>query len=158
MKTTPSRPPEQGRIAGIDYGDARIGVAVCDPERIMAFPYEIYRRRNEKLDLQYFRDLVKNEQIVHFVLGLPLHNSGEISDKARDAIAFGDKLAEATGVSIDYMDERFTSREAEYSLRQGNLNAKQRKAKLDAVAAQIILSTYLERGCVGTTDFSALDD
>ena len=72
----PSRPPEYGRIAGIDYGDARIGVAVCDPERIMAFPYEIYRRRNEKLDLLYFQDLVKKEQIVHIVLGFPLHNSG----------------------------------------------------------------------------------
>ncbi len=154
----PTSPPEKGRIAGVDYGDARIGVAVCDPERIMAFPYEIYRRRNEKLDLRYFQELVKKEGIVHFVLGLPLRNNGEISDKARDAMDFGDKLAEATGVSIDYMDERFTSREAEYYLRLGNLNAKRRKAKLDAVAAQIILTTYLERGCVGTVDFAPLDD
>ncbi|MBQ1862967.1 MAG: RuvX/YqgF family protein, partial [Thermoguttaceae bacterium] len=49
----PSRPPEKGKIAGIDFGTVRIGVAICDAERIMAFPYEIYRRRNEKLDLQY---------------------------------------------------------------------------------------------------------
>ena len=56
------------------------------------------------------------------------------------------------------MDERFTSHEAEYYLRQGNYNAKQRKAKLDAVAAQIILTTYLERGCVGTSEFLPLDD
>ena len=127
----PSRPPEKGKIAGIDFGTVRIGVAICDAERIMAFPYEIYRRRNEC--------------------------NGDVSDKARQAIEFGNKLAEATGVSIDYVDERFTSREAESRLRDGNLKAKQRKAKLDAVAAQIILSTYLERGCVGTIEFLALD-
>lgn len=155
---TPSRPPEKGKIAGIDFGTVRIGVAMCDAERIMAFPYEIYRRRNEKLDLQYFKEFAQNERIVHFVLGLPLHCNGDFSDKARQAMEFGDKLAEATGLSIDYVDERFTSREAESYLRQGNLNAKQRKAKLDAVAAQIILSTYLERGCVGTSEFQALDD
>lgn len=153
----PSRPPEKGKIVGIDFGTVRIGVAICDAERIMAFPYEIYRRRNEKLDLQYFQELVKNERVVHFVLGLPLHCNGDVSDKARQAIEFGNKLAEATGVSIDYVDERFTSREAESKLRDGNLTAKRRKAKLDAVAAQIILSTYLERGCVGTTEFLALD-
>lgn len=154
----PSSPPEKGKIAGIDFGTVRIGVAMCDPERIMAFPYEIYRRRNEKLDLQYFQELVKNERIVHFVLGLPLHNNGDLSDKAREAIEFGNKLAEATGLSIDFMDERFTSHEAEFYLRQGNYKAKQRKARLDAVAAQIILETYLERGCVGTSEFIALDD
>ncbi|MBQ2039019.1 MAG: Holliday junction resolvase RuvX, partial [Thermoguttaceae bacterium] len=43
----PSRPPEKGKIASIDFGTVRIGVAICDAERIMAFPYEIYRRRNE---------------------------------------------------------------------------------------------------------------
>ncbi len=156
IKPTPA--PAQGKIAGIDFGTVRIGVAMCDAERIMAFPYEIYRRRNEKLDIQYFQDFVKNERIVHFVLGLPLHNNGDLSDKAREAIAFGDKLAEATGLGVDYMDERFTSREAEYYLRQGNLKAKQRKQRLDAVAAQIILETYMERGCVGTCEFLNLED
>ncbi|MBQ9874540.1 MAG: Holliday junction resolvase RuvX [Thermoguttaceae bacterium] len=154
----PTPPPPAGKIAGIDFGTVRIGIAICDPERIMAFPYEVYRRRSERLDLERFQELVRSEQIVHFVLGLPLHNSGELSDKAREAIEFGDKLVEATGLTIDYVDERFTSREAESYLRQGNLNAKKRKEKLDAVAAQIILATYLERGCVGTTDFLALDD
>ncbi len=155
---TPTRPPEKGKIAGIDFGTVRIGVAMCDPERLVAFPYEIYRRRNEKLDLQYFQEFVKNERIVHFVLGLPLHCNGDLSDKARQAMEFGNKLAEATGVSIDYLDERFSSVEAEHYLREAKLNAKQRKERLDKVAAQIILSTYLERGCVGTTDFLALDD
>lgn len=153
----PTSPPEKGKIAGIDFGTVRIGIAICDPERIIASPYEIYRRRDEKKDLAYFVDFAKNERIVHFVLGLPLHCNGDLSDKAREAIAFGNRLAEATGLSIDFLDERFTSAEAEYYLREARLNAKKRKERLDMVAAQIILATYLERGCVGTTEFLPLD-
>ncbi len=154
----PSPPPEKGKIAGIDFGTVRIGIATCDPERLIAFPYAIYRRRNEKKDIEYFQQFAKEERIVHFVLGLPLHCNGDLSDKAREAIAFGVQLAEATGLTIDFLDERFTSAEAENYLRTANLNAKKRKERLDMVAAQIILSTYLERGCVGTTEFLALDD
>ena len=155
MKPTP--PPESGKIAGIDFGTVRIGIAICDSERMIAFPHEIWRRRNEKLDLQHFQDLVKQEQIVHFVVGLPLHNNGDMSDKALQAMAFADKLAEATGCSIDFLDERFTSVIAEGMLRDAGLKAKKRKEKLDAVAAQIILSTYLERGCVGTKNLESLE-
>ncbi|MBQ9799575.1 MAG: Holliday junction resolvase RuvX, partial [Thermoguttaceae bacterium] len=150
--------PEKGKIAGIDFGTVRIGIATCDPERLIAFPYAIYRRRNEKKDIEYFQQFAKEERIVHFVLGLPLHCNGDLSDKAREAIAFGAQLAEVTGLTIDFLDERFTSAEAENYLRMANLNAKKRKERLDMVAAQIILSTYLERGCVGTTEFLALDD
>lgn len=154
----PSPPPEKGKIAGIDFGTVRIGIATCDAERLIAFPYAIYRRRNEKKDIEYFQQFAKEERIVHFVLGLPLHCNGDLSDKAREAIAFGSQLAEATGLTIDFLDERFTSAEAENYLRTAKLNAKKRKERLDMIAAQIILSTYLERGCVGTTEFLALDD
>ncbi len=153
----PSPPPEQGKIAGIDFGTVRIGVAMCDAERLVAFPFEIWRRKTEQLDLRHFQEFVKNERIVHFVVGLPLHCSGEMSDKARQATEFAEKLADATGCSIDFLDERFTSVIAEETLRNAGLNAKKRKEKLDAVAAQIILATYLERGCVGTTDFESLE-
>ena len=154
----PSPPPEKGKIAGLDFGPVRIGIATCDAERLIAFPYAIYRRRDEKKDIEYFQQFAKEERIVHFVLGLPLHCNGDLSDKAREAIAFGAQLTEATGLTIDFLDERFTSAEAENYLRTANLNAKKRKERLDMVAAQIILSTYLERGCVGTTEFLALDD
>ena len=103
----PSPPPEQGKIAGIDFGTVRIGVAMCDAERLVAFPFEIWRRKTEQLDLRHFQEFVKNERIVHFVVGLPLHCSGEMSDKARQATEFAEKLADATGCSIDFLDERF---------------------------------------------------
>ncbi len=156
MKPTP--PPEKGKIAGIDFGSVRIGVAVCDAERLIAFPYEIWRRKNEKLDLEHFQTLVKEEKIVHFVVGLPLHCSGEMSEKARQALEFAAKLADATGCSVDFLDERFTSVIADDMLRQAGIKAKKRKQNVDDIAAQIILSNYLERGCVGTTELESLED
>ena len=158
LKTSASAAPAKGKIAGIDFGTVRIGIAICDAERIVAVPYEIYRRRSEALDLKYFRDFVATERIVHFVVGLPLHGNGDFSEKAREAVAFGAKLAAATGLTVDYLDERFTSVIADGLLRDANLSAKKRKERLDKVAAQLILSTYLERGCVGTREFESLED
>lgn len=154
----PSQTRETGKVVGVDFGTARIGVAVSDPERRIAFPLEIWRHKTEKLDLRHFQELVVNERITRFVVGLPLHCNGDASEKSRQATEFGAKLAEATGVPVDYVDERFTSVIAEETLRSAGLNAKKRKEKLDAVAAQIILTTYLERGCVGTTRPEPLDD
>lgn len=158
MKHEPSAPPEYGKIAGIDFGTVRIGVAVCDPERRIAFPHEIYRRRNEKLDVEHFQKLVREEKIVHIVFGLPLHCNGDFGEKARQAVEFANRIADATGLSIDFMDERFTSAIADEYLRSANVKAKDRRQKLDDIAAQIILSTYLDRGCVGTREFLSLDD
>ncbi|MDO5309604.1 MAG: Holliday junction resolvase RuvX [Planctomycetia bacterium] len=157
MTIQPCAPPREGKIAGIDFGTVRIGIAICDPERRIAFPYEIYRRKNEKLDFEYFKELVKNERLVHFVVGLPLHCNGDVSDKAREAVAFAQKLVEVTGLTVDFLDERFTSAEANRYLIEANVKAKHRKEYLDKIAAQIILATYLERGCVGTSEFLALD-
>ena len=151
-------PPPRGKIAGIDFGTVRIGVAITDSERIVASPYEIYVHKNEKKDAEYFRQLVQNERIVHFVVGLPLHLDGRLSEKAQEAMKFGEWLGHLTGLSVDYMDERFTSVEAEGFLRDMKLTGKKRRERLDKVAAQILLTTYLERGCVGTTDWLPLDD
>lgn len=147
-----------GRVAGIDYGTVRIGVAVSDPDRMLASPYETYVRKSEAKDAEYFRRLVAEERIVRFVLGLPLHLSGEVSDKAREVLLFGGWLRETTGVDIDYVDERFTSVEAEHFLRQARLTNKKRKKQRDKLAAQILLTTYLESGCAGISDFRGIDD
>lgn len=150
--------PEKGRIAGIDYGTVRIGVALCDPDHTIAFPYEIYIRKNEKKDAEYFRQLVTNERVVHFVVGLPLHLNGQLSEKAIESLNFGRWLTEITCLQVDYMDERFTSSEAEGYLLEIKMTRKKRKARIDKIAAQILLTNYLERGCQGTTEYRSLDD
>jgi putative Holliday junction resolvase len=140
-----------GKIAGIDYGTVRIGIAISDADRILASPYETYTRKSPDRDAEYFRRLVSEERITRFVLGLPLHLSGDLSEKAKEVLCFGRWLAKTTGIEVDYMDERYTSVEAEHILRQAQLTNKKRKAHRDKLAAQILLTAYLEAGCRGTT-------
>ena len=150
--------PDIGVVAGIDYGTVRIGVAVSDPRRMIAFPLVIYTRKSEVRDAEFFRQLVFDERIVQFVVGLPLHISGDLSEKAQEAFTFGRWLDEQTGVPVDFYDERYTSVEAEDYLIEANVTRKKRKQKLDKVAAQILLAAYLESGCQGTKKLLPLED
>ena len=152
------KPEEKGKLAGIDFGTVRIGIAISDPDRIIASPYEIYTRKNERLDAEYFKRFAREERIVRFVVGFPIHLDGRVSEKAREALAFGAWLEELTGLPVDYMDERFTSVEAGYYLREAKMTLKQRKKRTDKIAAQILLANYIERGCRGTDLPESLDD
>ena len=134
-----------GRIAGIDYGTVRIGIALADAGGSIASPYETYVRRGEEQDRQRFCRLVEEEQIARFVVGLPVHLDGRESLKSAEARRFGRWLAEATGVQVEFFDERFTTHEAEVPLACAQLSKKKRQARLDKRAAQIMLSAYLER-------------
>lgn len=136
--------PAEGRLAGIDYGTDRIGVALCDPARTLASPYENYTRRSEAADARFFRDLVAQERVAGFVVGLPVHLSGRESEKSGEARAFGQWLAATTGVPVRFYDERYTSAQAEELLGDARLTKKKRKARLDMLAAQILLTSYLE--------------
>jgi putative Holliday junction resolvase len=147
--------PDQGRLAGIDFGTVRIGIAVTDPGQRLASPYEIYPRRNPAADAEYFRRLVREERIVGLVVGLPVFASGEESQKSVQARAFGDWLRDLTGLPVRFYDERYTSVLADQSLLEAQMTRKQRKARLDKVAAQIILAAHLEshrHGDPGTLD------
>ncbi|HKD36891.1 MAG TPA: Holliday junction resolvase RuvX [Pirellulales bacterium] len=133
-----------GRLAGIDYGTVRIGIAVTDPERRLASPLENYTRRGEAADAAFFRRLAAEERIVRFIVGLPVHLDGRESQKSTEARQFGQWLGEITGVAVEYFDERFTSVEAEQYLSAAKLTKKKRKARLDKLAAQILLTAYLD--------------
>jgi putative Holliday junction resolvase len=151
-------PTDRQRIAGIDYGTVRIGIALATSGVGIASPYENYTRRGESQDAKYFCDLAQQERIDLFVVGLPVHMSGGESQKSTEARAFGKWLTEITGVPVEFYDERFTSAEAESFLMDANLTSKQRKARLDKLAAQIMLSAYLESGSKGQSSPGAIDD
>jgi putative Holliday junction resolvase len=136
--------PSAGRVAGIDYGAVRIGIAISDPDRKIASPLENYTRRTKEQDAQRFRRLVAEEGVVLFVVGLPIHLDGGESRKSFEARQFGQWLGETTGVPIEYFDERFTSVEAEQILLEVDMTRNRRKKRLDKLAAQIMLSAYLE--------------
>jgi putative Holliday junction resolvase len=137
------------RIAGIDFGTVRIGIALADTDVGIAGAFENYNRRTPALDAEYFTALAREEHIGRFVVGLPVHLHGGESQKSAEARTFGDWLTQLTGVPVEYFDERFTSSEAEQLLSAASLTKKQRKARLDQLAAQIMLTAYLESGARG---------
>jgi putative Holliday junction resolvase len=145
------------RIAGIDYGTVRIGIAMADLEVGIAGIYETYARRNERLDAEYFCRLAGEERLARFVVGLPVHMSGGESQKSGEARAFGAWLQETTGVPVEFFDERYTSSEAEQHLLAAGLTKKRRKEKLDQLAAQIMLTAYLEAGGRGQSSAESID-
>ena len=147
--------PTHGRLAGIDFGTVRIGVAVTDPDRVLASPYENYTRRGSAADAKFFRDLVAEERLVGFVVGLPVHATGEESQKSREARVFGAWLQSVTSLPVDYYDERYSTAQAESAMIGAELSRKKRKQRLDKVAAQLLLAAYLEstrRGDPGPLD------
>ncbi|MCA9217837.1 MAG: Holliday junction resolvase RuvX [Planctomycetales bacterium] len=135
----------KGRIAGIDYGTKRIGIAITDPAQSIASPYENYNRSGPEADAKRFKRLVSEDGIVLFVVGLPLHVSGDESQKSFEARQFGAWLHELTNVPVEFFDERYTSSESEAFLIEIDMSRKQRKKRLDMLAAQLILKGYLER-------------
>jgi len=144
--------PATGRIAGIDYGTVRIGVAITDPSRMIASPLANYTRRTEALDAAWFAALTSEERIAGFVVGLPVFNSGEESPKSLEARAFGTWLATTTGRAVDFYDERYSSALAEQLLGEAGLTKKRRKERLDKLAAQMILTAWLEAQAAGNQD------
>jgi putative Holliday junction resolvase len=119
-------------------------VAVCDPDRILASPLETYSRQDACLDGQYFRDLVANEGIVGFVVGLPVHMSGDESEKSRQARQFGKWLQEVTSLPVQFQDERYSTADAQETLTQAGLKRQKADRRRDMLAAQAILARYLE--------------
>jgi len=136
--------PRAERLAGIDYGTVRIGIALADTEVRIAGPYENYNRRSPALDAEYFQRLAREARVSRFIVGLPVHLSGHESAKSTEARRFGKWLEEVTALPVEFFDERFTSTEAESLLLATGMSKKQRKARLDKLAAQIMLSAYLE--------------
>jgi putative Holliday junction resolvase len=136
--------PPTGRLAGIDYGERRIGISICDPNRILASPFENYQRRGERQDTEFFQRLVADEKIVGFVIGLPVYASGNESAKSLETRRFGTWLGQLTNIPVCYVDERYTTKHAEALLQDARLTSAKRKKRRDMLAAQLILTAYLE--------------
>ncbi len=138
-----------GVVAAVDFGTVRIGVAISDDQRRFALPLENHERKTPERDAAWFRALVAERRVNLFVVGLPVHLDGRESQKSREARRFGHWLAAETGVPTTFFDERFTSQEAERMLQEAGLTSQRRKARRDMLAAQILLSAFLEAGAVG---------
>jgi putative Holliday junction resolvase len=149
--------PAPERIAGIDFGTVRIGIALADRETRIATPYENYARSTPARDAAYFKKFTTGEKIALLVVGLPVHMSGSESQKSAEARRFGDWLQTETGTPVVYFDERYTSAQAEEFLGLAGLTSKQRQARRDKLAAQILLTAYLEAEAHGGEGSEALE-
>ncbi|MFO0906190.1 MAG: Holliday junction resolvase RuvX [Pirellulales bacterium] len=138
--------PSQGRIAGVDFGTVRIGVAVTDPERRFASPWETRTRQSEAQDAAYFERMARDERLVGWVVGLPVYPSGDESPLSTAARRFGAWLARATHLPVVFYDERYSSTAADDYLTEGRLTKKRRQERRDQLAAQILLTSFLEAG------------
>ncbi len=136
-----------GRLLGVDYGTVRVGLAISDPDRKIAFPLSTYIRRSPDSDAACYRKLVAEESVNQLVVGLPVHTTGREGQKAAEARAYGTWLATATALPVTYFDERFTTVQAEEALWDAGLTHKKRKLRRDRVAAQMMLQAYIDAGC-----------
>lgn len=135
------------RILGLDFGLRRVGAALSDPRRAIATPLEVYERRDARLDAGHYRQLTREEDVERIVIGLPLHTGGGESDLSRRARSWGRWLSETCGLPVVFYDERYTSVDAEELMRAAGLKARDRRARRDMLAAQILLQAYLDAGC-----------
>ena len=147
------------RSIGIDYGKARVGVAVSDPLGIFASPSETVP--SAKI-IEYLKSYSAGERIVRFVVGYPINMNGKPSEAAADVDIFLKQLAKAfPDVPVTLEDERFTSVLAHRAMIDGGMKASDRrdKASVDKISAAIILQGYLDRTgdtAEGGTGFAAL--
>lgn len=133
-----------GRIAAVDFGTKRMGVAISDPQQIIASPLTGYERVDPESDARWFEALVNREEIVAWVVGLPVFASGDESPKSTEARDFGRWLGDVTKLTVFFFDERYSTAHADESLAAGSLTRKRKKARRDMLAAQVILAAFLE--------------
>ncbi len=130
---------------GLDFGSRRIGIALSDPEGTIASPHDSLERQGLAKDVAALCELAREREVGEIVVGLPVHLDGRRGPEAKAAREFAKRLAEATGLPVDTFDERWTTVEAERSLREGGRKGARRRQVVDAVAASILLRAWLER-------------
>ena len=134
---------QKGRKLGLDFGSTRIGVAICDPDGILATPYSTLTAAPGLID--EIASICKSEEIMTIVVGLPRSLNGEISHAANLVIDFISELtAHLPKMPIDTVDERFTTTLANQALRASGRNSKEGRAVIDQIAAVGILQSYLD--------------
>jgi putative holliday junction resolvase len=135
-----------GRVLCLDYGRARIGVAISDEGKFLSRPLCLLEN-SPKVFEQLKHKIAPLLPIDSIVLGLPLHLSGKESPMSQEVKQFGEKLQEALLLPVILWDERLTSAQADRALRESGLKRKKRAAIEDQVAATFILQSYLDSLC-----------
>lgn len=142
-----------GRVAAVDWGRVRVGLAVSDELGVLALAQAPLDGRDRKALLARIVRWAKEHDIERFVVGLPLELSGEQGPAARKAHAFAVELANATRCEVELVDERLTSVEAERRLAEaGHPTRRGRRSRVDGGAAAILLQSWLDARATPSPD------
>ena len=130
-------------IVGIDFGDARTGIAVCDKFEMMASDAGCVAADSYKKALAAVGDRVKELKAELIVVGNPINMDGSQGSRSEKCKAFARELSELTGIPAVMYDERLTTVAAHKILNENNVRGKKRKATVDTLSARLILEDYL---------------
>ncbi|MBA3882296.1 MAG: Holliday junction resolvase RuvX [Chthoniobacterales bacterium] len=132
------------RVLGIDFGQARIGVAVSDELGMLAHPVETIPGGNVATAAKRIAEIARDKKVARVILGLPRHMNGAAGIAAENVKAFAAKLAPLLPCAIELWDERLSTTAANRALRDGGVKTRQTRGIVDQVAAQMILQSYLD--------------
>lgn len=134
------------RLLGVDYGDARVGVALSDELGLTAQALEVIDVRRTADVAARIAEIARGNGVTRIILGYPLNMNGTAGFRAEKTVAFAARLEAATELPVILVDERLSTASAQRALISGDVSRKKRKRVVDKVAAALILQTYLDRG------------
>lgn len=137
--------PPMTSVAGLDFGDKTIGVAISDRLRSVATPTDTIRRKKFTLDAEALLKLLTSREVSGIVLGLPRNMDGTEGPRCQKTRAFARNLGQLTELPITFWDERLSSVAADRAMLEADMSRAKRAAKIDQVAASVILQGALDR-------------
>lgn len=131
------------KIIAVDFGDSRTGIAMCDKMEMLASPLCVINEKDFEECVKKTADIIAENKADMAVVGYPKNMNNTIGERAEKCTLFAEKLRELSGVPVKLWDERCTTVSAHNYLNVTNTRGKKRKAVVDAVAATIILESYM---------------
>lgn len=132
------------RILGIDPGEKRIGLALSDPTEFLATPLRVVEARGPAQAAAEIAAVCREHGVALVVVGLPRRTDGTEGTSAQKAREFGERVRGATGLPVEFWDERFSTVTAQQALIEGGARRERRKELVDKLAAQIMLQNFLD--------------
>jgi len=132
------------RIVGIDFGTSRIGLAISDESKKIAFPFGIIERVQNSYGFNKLKKMLDGIEVAYFVLGLPVRTNGSRGKETEIVESYSESLKDFFGVEVILWDERYTTVIAEQSLKLFKKKGRNKKDIVDCLAAQLILQSFLD--------------
>lgn len=132
-------------VMALDFGKARVGVAVSDELGVLAHPRKALDASNRKALLAEIVRIAEEETVKRILVGLPLEMAGAMGPSAQRAMSFAQAVANATGLEVELVDERLTTAEAQKKLGAAGRAKKEQRSVIDGAAASVLLQAWLDK-------------